>query len=134
VGNFDIDESFLKIIKILIGFAVVHAGVKITDAIGDEFQAGGREFGSSLGTVTPDSTLIHKAVALIDILAGNDVRFFESSILQLTGYFNIGKLARQCLDLSQNRLQGRIKNAKTEYIFPNRLNFQPVRSDQTFFG
>jgi hypothetical protein len=60
--------------------------------------------------------------------------FFNSSTRDQTSYFNIANYTRQRFDLSQNGLQKKDKNAQAGYAVSIRLNFQPVRSDQSFFG
>ncbi len=78
--GFHIDDVLLQIIELGIRFAVIRHGLIIAHSLGHDVQGCGGKLRSSLGTVTPDRPMIHQAKALIDVLAGNDVRFLKKDI------------------------------------------------------
>lgn len=52
-------------------------GQGVSHRIAYQMEGGGRELHAPLGTMTPDASMIHQSVTLIDILSLQDIRFLE---------------------------------------------------------
>ena len=75
--GFNIDDVFLQIIELGIRFAVLRHGQVIPDSLGYNVQRCRRKLRASLSSVTPDRSVIHQTVPLVDVLAGHDIRAFK---------------------------------------------------------
>ena len=78
--GFNIDDVFLQVIKLIVGFAVLCHGQIIADRLGNDVQGRSGKLRPSLGAVSPDGPVIHQAVALIDVLAGQNIRAFKKQL------------------------------------------------------
>jgi hypothetical protein len=78
--GFDIDDVLLQIIELGIGFAVIRRGQVIADGLSHDVQGCGGKLRTPLRTVPPDRPMIHQAEALIDILAGDDIRALKKYV------------------------------------------------------
>ncbi len=73
----DIDHPLFELTQIGIRPTIFILGERVTNRLGDQVQGCSGKFGPTLRPVAPDSAMVHEPVPLIDILAGDDVFFFE---------------------------------------------------------